>query len=127
MTAALMVAAGGAVGAPARYLIGVWVTTWMRHRRLGRLPWGTFAVNMTGSLLLGLVASLTAGGAPAWLLTTVGTGFCGALTTFSTFGIEAVNLVEQNRLEAAAAVVTVSLLVGLLACVVGWQLGSLFV
>jgi fluoride exporter len=125
MTTALMVIVGGAVGAPARYLIGMWVGSRVRHHRFGSLPWGTLTVNLLGSLILGLVAALTAGGAPDWLLTTVGTGFCGALTTFSTFGIESVNLAEEGRLEAAAATVAMSLLLGLLACVAGWQLGSL--
>ncbi len=124
MTTALLVLLGGAVGAPARHLVGLWVTNRVRHRRFGGMPWGTFAVNMVGSLVLGLVAALVAGGAPGWLLTGVGTGFCGALTTFSTFGIETVNLIERGRLEAAVASVTASLLVGLLACVAGWQLGA---
>jgi fluoride exporter len=127
VTTAVLVLLGGAIGAPARYLVGLWVTNRWRHRRFGHLPWGTFAVNMVGSLVLGLVAALVAGGAPSWLLTGVGTGFCGALTTFSTFGIETVNLVERGRLEAAVATVTASLLVGLLACATGWQLGTLLV
>jgi CrcB protein len=124
VSTALLVLLGGAVGAPTRHLVGLWVTNRWRHHRFGRLPWGTFAVNMVGSLVLGLVAALVAGGAPGWLLTGVGTGFCGALTTFSTFGIETVNLLERGRLEAAVASVTGSLLVGLLACVTGWQLGA---
>ncbi|MEQ6901629.1 fluoride efflux transporter CrcB [Nocardioides sp. YIM 152588] len=114
---ALMVLLGGAVGAPSRYLIDLAV----RSRSSGAYPWGTFAVNVSGSLLLGLLAGL----APAtWLGSAVGTGFCGALTTFSTFGFEAVRLVEDGRWRTAAWYVGGSLLVGLAAVSVGWWVGS---
>ena len=48
------------------------------------LPWGTFTVNMAGSFILGVIAAIVVRGGPGWLLTVAGTGFCGALTTFST-------------------------------------------
>ena len=113
----LLVLLGGAVGAPTRYLADVAV------QRLHRtsFPWGTWAVNMVGSFVLGVVAA----GASTWMETLVGTGFCGALTTFSTFGYETVRLSEGGETSTAAANVVGSLVVGLLAAALGWWLGDL--
>ncbi len=113
----LLVLLGGAVGAPTRYLADVAI------QRLHRtsFPWGTWTVNVAGSFVLGVVAA----GASTWLMTLVGTGFCGALTTFSTFGYEAVRLAEEGDTGTAVANVTGSLAVGLLAAALGWWLGTL--
>jgi fluoride exporter len=113
----LLVLLGGAVGAPARYLADVAV------QRLHRssFPWGTWAVNMAGSFVLGVVAA----GASTWTLTLVGTGFCGALTTYSTFGYETVRLAEEGETGTAVANVVGSIGVGLLAAAFGWWLGAL--
>lgn len=119
---ALLVLLGGAVGAPARYLTDQWV----QSRRDSVLPWGTLTVNVAGSFVLGLVAgAASAGGVPSWVPTLVGTGFCGALTTFSTFGYETWRLLETGSLRPALANVIGSLAVGLGACALGWALGSL--
>lgn len=116
----LLVALGAAVGAPARYLTDVWIQT----RRDPVLPLGTMTVNVVGSLVLGLVAALsTAPGAPSWLLPLVGTGLCGALTTFSTFGYETLRLVEDGSWREAGANVGLSLALGGLACFVGYAVG----
>ena len=121
MTAVLVVI-GGALGAPLRYLTDLFIQS--RHDSV--LPWGTLTVNVAGSLLLGVVAGAVAtSGAPSWLLTLVGTGFCGALTTFSTFGFETVRLVEDGSWLEAAVNVTLSLAVGLAACLGGWALVQL--
>jgi CrcB protein len=115
----LLVIVGGAVGAPLRYLADLFVQS--RHDSV--FPWGTLTVNVVGSLVLGGVAARVADGTtPTWLLTLVGTGFCGALTTFSTFGYETVRLVEDGSLLEAAGNVLVSLVVGLGACAAGWAL-----
>ncbi len=113
----LLVLLGGALGAPTRYLTDVAV------QRLHRssFPWGTWTVNVAGSFVLGLVAA----GAATWTETLVGTGFCGALTTFSTFGYETVRLAEEGETATATAYVVGSLVVGLLAAALGWWLGSL--
>jgi fluoride exporter len=117
----LLVLVGGALGAPLRYLTDLYVQS--RHDSV--FPWGTFTVNVAGSLVLGATAGAVAtAGGPAWVLTLVGTGFCGALTTFSTFGFETVRLVENGSLRAAALNVTASLLVGMAACTAGWSLAA---
>lgn len=118
LTAALLVAVGAAVGAPLRYLTDLAVQS--LHDTV--LPWGTFAVNVSGSFVLGAVASAVSSGAlPPGVLTAVGTGFCGALTTFSTFGYETLQLLRQGSTTAALGNVLGSLAAGLVACVAGWE------
>jgi CrcB protein len=114
----LLVLLGGAVGAPLRYVTDLVVQSF--HDTV--FPWGTFAVNVVGSLLLGAVAGAVSDGAPAWILTLVGTGVCGALTTFSTFGFETVRLLEDGAVFEALLNTAASLLVGLVACMGGFAL-----
>lgn len=117
MTLALVLL-GGAVGAPLRYLTDLAV----RDRYDGVFPWGTFAVNVAGSLLLGALAAGTAhAGLPDWVMTLAGTGFCGALTTFSTWSFETIRLLEDGAWLEAMANVTLSLLAGMAAVVAGWS------
>lgn len=117
----LLVLLGGAVGAPLRYLTDLFVQS--RHDSV--FPWGTFSVNVIGSLILGAAAgAVSKGAAPGWVLTLVGTGFCGALTTFSTFGFETVRLTEEGSLLEAGLNVGASLAVGLAVCVGGWALAA---
>lgn len=111
---ALWVALGAAVGAPLRYL------TDRAFQRLGRFPWGTLTVNVVGSFVLGVVTAVPA--APA-VTALVGVGFCGALTTYSTFAYETAALVERRAVAVAAANVVGSVVVGLAAAVVGHLLG----
>lgn len=101
MTPAL-VAAGALVGAPLRLLV-------LRLAgRGGRDPArGTLVVNVVGSALLGLL--LGAAAAPPGVVALVGTGFCGALTTFSTFGADVVRMVEQRTLGRALGYLTATL------------------
>ena len=115
----LLVIAGGLIGAPLRYLTDLLVQA--RHDSV--FPWGTFAVNVIGSLVLGLVLGAAASGAvPASFVAFVGTGICGALTTFSTFGFETVRLLEGGSMLAAATTALGSLAAGLAAGSVGWAL-----
>ncbi|HRC00093.1 MAG: fluoride efflux transporter CrcB [Candidatus Lutibacillus vidarii] len=117
----VLVLVGGALGAPVRYLVDRWVSA--RHDSV--LPWGTFTVNMAGSFILGVIAAtVVVRGGPGWLLTVAGTGFCGALTTFSTFGYETFRLVEDGAWRQAAASVVGSVVVGMGAVTVGWAAGS---
>lgn len=117
----LLVMLGGGVGAPLRYVMDLVVQRW--HG--GRLPWGTFTVNVTGSLMLGLVLGFGATGAvSAEVLALAGTGLCGALTTYSTFSFETVRLLEEGALGAAVGNVLLSLVGGLAAGGLGWVLAQ---
>lgn len=80
---------GGAAGAALRYVIETWAVA-----RLGQSwPWGTLAVNVLGSLILGLaMGGVLAAELPRWVSLLVATGFCGALTTFSSFALQVVDL-----------------------------------
>jgi fluoride exporter len=119
-----MVLLGGAIGAPLRYLTDLVVQS--RHDSV--FPWGTFTVNVVGSLVLGVVAALVGGlGLASWVLALVGTGICGALTTFSTFGFETVRLLEEGSVLAAVTNSLASLVVALAACAGGWALASALV
>jgi CrcB protein len=112
----LLVVAGAVVGAPLRYLTDRAVQT--RHDSV--FPWGTFAVNVTGCLILGvLTGAVSAGAASAHLQLLVGTGLCGALTTYSTFSYETLRLTETGAGLYAAANVVGSVMAGLGAAFVG--------
>jgi fluoride exporter len=104
----LLVALGAAIGAPLRYLTG----------RLIPGPRATLIVNVAGSLVLGFVIGLPLG---AELTALVGTGFCGALTTYSTFAYETLQLPRRQ----AVANVLVSLVAGLGAAYLGLVLAML--
>ena len=117
----LLIALGAAIGAPARYLADRAVQA--RHDAV--FPWGTFSVNVIGSFVLGVVAAAAARGVigPA-VVAAVGTGFCGALTTYSTFSYETLRLAEDRAWLEAAANVTASVAGGLGAVAIGWAVGS---
>jgi fluoride exporter len=117
----LLVIAGAVVGAPLRYLTDRAVQT--RHDTL--FPWGTFTVNVVGSLILGLVTgAVAAGAASSQLQLLIGTGFCGALTTYSTFSYETLRLAEDGARFFALANVVASLAVGLGAAFAGTALAG---
>lgn len=117
----LGLAAAGAVGAPCRYL----VDSAIGERSPGRFPWGTFVVNMTGSLLLGLITGAALyRGFPATPRIILGAGFCGAYTTFSTWTFETVRLLEERAPGAAFANALGSLAVGLGAAGIGLAIAS---
>ncbi len=112
----LFVALGAAFGAPLRYLVDRAVQT--RHDSL--FPWGTLAVNVTGSLILGvLIGGASAGAVPGSLTALLGTGVCGALTTYSTFGFETVRPLEQHASFYAVLNAAASIVAGLGAAFVG--------
>jgi fluoride exporter len=102
MKGLLLVAAGGALGSGARYLMSGWV---LQLAPAARFPWGTFAVNVIGCLVAGLAAGylLRTGtlGADARLF--LFTGLLGGFTTFSAFGVETVALLRKGEVLIAGA------------------------
>ncbi|MFE5796013.1 fluoride efflux transporter CrcB [Streptomyces sp. NPDC056503] len=113
----LLVALGAAVGAPLRYLTDRAVQA--RHDSV--FPWGTFTVNVVGSFTLGLLTGVTS--AQAHLL--LGTGLCGALTTYSTFSYETLKLYEGGAKGYAVLNVAGSLTAGLGAVWLGTEAAGL--
>ncbi|MEV4475390.1 fluoride efflux transporter CrcB [Nonomuraea sp. NPDC049504] len=102
----LLIVIGAAVGAPLRYLADRAVQA--RHETA--FPWGTLSVNVAGSALLGFLAALPAEGS---VMALAGTGFCGALTTYSTLGYETVRLAEEGARFHAIANALASVVAGL--------------
>ncbi|MEU1269770.1 fluoride efflux transporter CrcB [Streptomyces sp. NPDC005799] len=112
----LLVVAGAMIGAPLRYLTDRAVQS--RHDSV--FPWGTFLVNVSGCLILGLLTGAVAEGtAGSHLQLLLGTGLCGALTTYSTFSYETLRLSETGAGLYAAANVVGSVAAGLGAAFVG--------
>ena len=91
---ALLVALGAAVGSPLRFLVGLWLDR--------RLHWGTLAVNLAGSFVLGLLIGAAVEG--RWLAL-LGVGFCGGLTTYSAFAVQSVQASQGKPGRGAAYVV----------------------
>ncbi|MDT0341804.1 fluoride efflux transporter FluC [Streptomyces litchfieldiae] len=100
----LLVIAGGMVGAPLRFVLDHAV----RDRSRSAFPWGTFTVNVTGCLLIGLFT-----GVAAELRPLLASGLCGALTTYSTFSWETLKLAEGGARLTAFVNVGASVLAGL--------------
>jgi fluoride exporter len=114
---------GGGIGTNARYWLGHYVAAW-QVRRFGQVefPWATFFINVSGSIILGLVATAYLHQPdplhpdPAkrnWYLL-LGTGFCGGFTTFSTFSYETLGLLRDGKVLAAVAYSLGSVALGLL-------------
>jgi CrcB protein len=115
----LLVFLGGTVGAPARYLIDRYV----QRRHDSVFPWGTLVVNVLGCLILGLLTG-AARSLPREAVVFAGTGFCGALTTFSTFGYETTRLLEEGSLLEGGLNALAGLVLGLLAATAGYAVGT---
>jgi CrcB protein len=109
----VLVVLGAAAGAPLRYLTDRTVQS--RHDSV--FPWGTFLVNLLGCLILGGLAG-AAVSTPVFTL--VGTGFCGALTTYSTFSYETIRLTEERSYLFAALNIGTSVIAGLGAAVLAY-------
>jgi CrcB protein len=119
----VLVGIGAGAGGVARYLLSLWFI----ERFGAAFPYGTLAVNITGSFLLALLAGLAGerlGLSPEVRLL-LGTGFCGGYTTFSTFAVETLLLAETRALPTAALNVVASVALSLLAAVAGLWLARL--
>ncbi|MCO1614819.1 fluoride efflux transporter FluC [Micromonospora sp. CPM1] len=109
----LLIALGAAIGAPLRYLTDRAV----QARHGSPFPWGTLTVNLAGSVLLGGLLAAPVGPAVTAL---VGTGFCGALTTWSTLSYETFRLARTGERRLAYANVALSVVAGLGAAFLGY-------
>lgn len=118
-----LVGAGGFLGALSRFWIGSLITQWSAA---ARFPFATFAINVTGCLLIGFASELPIirDHNTRFLMIT---GFLGAYTTFSTFGNETVELVQHGLTANALLYVTGSVLLGLTAVWIGQQIAAFFV
>jgi fluoride exporter len=116
---AVLVFVGAAIGAPLRYLTDRFVQSRARARspHLARFPFGTLAVNVVGSFVVGCVA-----GASPDLVALIGTGLCGGMTTYSTFSYETVRLTEDGRYWQALANIATSIAAGVAAAALGYTL-----
>ena len=110
---------GGALGSLARYQLG----KTMAQKQKSQFPWGTFAINVSGALLLGLIISLDLNRNIALL---IGDGFLGAYTTFSTFMYEGFNLFQKKEKLNAMTYISLSFVLGLIGYVSGLAIGKLF-
>jgi CrcB protein len=119
----LVMSLAGGLGAVARFALDGLVVA----RAGRRFPYGTLLINISGSLLLGVLTGLTlAHGAPTALRTVAGTGFCGGYTTFSTASFETVRLLQERRWAAGLANGAGTLVLTLLAAALGlWVTGAL--
>jgi len=111
MASVLAICLGACVGALLRWRLGLWL-----NQPHGLLPWGTLAANWIGAYAIGLAMAVFHANPhidPVWRLAIV-TGLLGALTTFSTFSIEVITLLQQGRLALALGVASLHLLGSLL-------------
>ncbi len=119
MTTVVWVALGAAFGAPLRYLVARVIQT----RLDTSFPWATIIVNVTGCLIFGLLVA-AAPRLPSAVAATLGIGFCGAFTTYSTFSYEPLRLLEDGARFHAVVYVGASVLAGFGAVGLGWTLES---
>ncbi len=122
MLGVLLVALGGAIGSATRYLLGGWFAA-----RFGAaFPYGTFAINVTGSFIIGLFlayAQERVSLSPYWRLF-FAVGVVGGYTTFSTFEYESVRLVQDGEMLLGAVYLIGSVVTGGVAAIAGIALGS---
>ena len=121
VTRLLLIAAGGALGAVARYGVGVWA---VRLFPATQWPWGTLAVNIVGGLLMGLLAGWLAlkagtGVDHERLRLLLGVGLLGGFTTFSAFSLETALMIERRQMGLAAGYVSLSVVLSVAALFAG--------
>ena len=115
----LLIGMGAVAGAILRYRIDVWAMGW--NPRPG-IPWGTFLINMTGSLLIGILFGAIPAESKARMLLMV--GFCGSYTTFSTYSLEVVRLFDSGQFALATSYALASIVAGPVLCLVGYWIAK---
>ena len=100
-TLALVVAAGGAVGAPLRYLIDSRISRAVQQRGESLFPWGLLVVNVLGSIIIGIAYVTIEGPGRAF----IATGACGALTTYSSYALFVNRVWDERRSTAWQAII----------------------
>ncbi len=126
MGAWIAVAVGGALGSLARF----WMTAYVADLTGPRFPWGTLAINILGSLVIGLVAGFTLQNARgsamhADIRIFLMTGICGGFTTFSAFSLQTVGLLQAGEILSAAGYAVGSVILCVVATFAGLALGAL--
>ncbi|SKA96797.1 CrcB protein [Caloramator quimbayensis] len=116
----LLLGVGGALGSITRYKLGKMIA----EKHSTTYPIGTFIINITGALLLGILSSLNSNKNVYILL---GDGFLGAYTTFSTFMYEGFNLFQENEKINAFIYILSTLILGIIGYTIGLKIGSLFI
>lgn len=112
---------GGSLGALTRFLLGNLISK--RLQKLYPFPIGTWIINMTGSFFLGVLAQLyLTNQISEWLWLLGGVGFCGAYTTFSTFGVETITLIQSNKIILAIIYVVSSIMIGVALAIIGLKI-----
>lgn len=116
----LLVGLGGGLGSMARYLCQRWINNFYPHH----FPWGTFAVNIVGCLLIGFFWGLTFRSFAVnenWKLFLM-TGICGGFTTFSAFTLEGIGLIKENKMALFFLYIAGSVIAGLFATYIGMKI-----
>jgi CrcB protein len=125
MGAWVAVAVGGALGSLARF----WLTGVMTALTGPSFPWGTMLINVLGSFIIGLVAGATLTQAriavPPEVRIFLMTGICGGFTTFSSFSLQTLELLQAGEVAPAAGYAGASVVLCITATFAGWMLGRL--
>lgn len=114
----LLVGTGGIIGALLRFQL----SKWMNEKWVMTFPYPTLLINLTGALLLGWLTRSMASYFPAWKdapMLFLGTGLCGAYTTFSTFSYETLTMMRENRFRSAFIYIVSSCVFGLVLSAIG--------
>jgi fluoride exporter len=115
----LLIGLGGSLGACTRFLLGSFVNE--KGKRLSPFPIGTWIINISGSFILGVMAHLYQNGIMSeWVWYFGGIGFCGAYTTFSTFGYEVISLIHRNKPGLAFLYIASSVILGIVSSAIGY-------
>lgn len=118
----VVIGLGGILGAITRYYLGRFIM----ERSRGVFPLGTWVINITGSFLLGMLTFLHLQQyIPEWIWLSVGIGYLGSYTTFSTFGYETIQLIEKKNTLKAISYVLTTVIFGVLSAWLGMMLGHL--